>query len=127
MNFKTTETSILVFGIYMIFIPGLGLILIPNLLFDLFHISYGQELWTARLVGLLALLLGVYYYLISKHKIHILYKTTAMLRYIAATFMVGLWALQQVEISILLFALVDALAASWTLLTLNKANLSQNG
>lgn len=120
MNLKTTENSILVFGLYMICIPGLGLILVPNLLFDLFQMSYGQELWTARLVGLLALLLGVYYYLISKHKIAILYKTTAVLRYIAATFMVSLWALQQVEISIVLFASVDALSATWTMWTLKN-------
>ncbi|BDS14583.1 hypothetical protein [Aureispira anguillae] len=122
MNLKLPETSILIFGIYMITVPGLGLIVVPELLFDLFQLSYSKELWTSRMLGLVVLLLGVYYCLIGKHKISVLYPSTVFLRYIAALFIFGLWASKQVEMSIILFASVDALAATWTMWALKKSS-----
>lgn len=123
MNLKTAETSILIFGIYMILIPGLGLITIPEILLGLFQLDYGTALWSVRMLGLLVLLLGVYTCLISKHKISILYPSTSILRYVAAFFMLSLWAMNQVGNGILLFAAIDALGATWTALTLKKASL----
>lgn len=123
MNLKTAETSILIFGIYMILIPGLGLITIPEILLGLFQLDYGTALWSVRMLGLLVLLLGVYTCLISKHKISILYPSTSILRYVAAFFMLSLWAMNQVGNGILLFAAIDALGATWTTLTLKKASL----
>ncbi len=115
---KGTVFSIYVFGIYMILIPGLGLIFIPELILDLFQLSYGDVLWLPRMVGLLALAIGVYYYFIAKYRLDKLYILTVVLRYVAAAFMAVLWAMGEVGVMIFVFAVVDASGATWTILTM---------
>ncbi|RLD20666.1 MAG: hypothetical protein DRI69_05835 [Bacteroidetes bacterium] len=115
---KGTVFSIYVFGIYMILIPGLGLIFIPELMLDLFKLSHGDVLWLPRMVGYLALAIGVYYYFIAKYKLSKLYILTVVLRYVAAAFMTVLWAMGEVGVMIFVFAVVDASGATWTILTM---------
>jgi len=115
---KTTDFSIRVFGIYMILIPGLGLIFIPELMLDLFKLSHGDVLWLPRMVGYLALAIGVYYYFIAKYKLSKLYILTVVLRFVAAAFMTVLWAMGEVGVMIFVFAVVDASGATWTILTM---------
>lgn len=118
---KSAENSILIFGIYMVLIPGLGLIIAPEIILNLFQISFdAASTWSFRLIGLLALIIGVYYVGISKYKLKVLYSWTVVLRYIAAFFMLGLGLAKAVEQTIMLFALVDFAGATWTLLTLMK-------
>jgi hypothetical protein len=118
---KSAELSLRVFGTYMILVPGLGLIAIPAVMLDLFQLSHGDYLWMARMIGLLALLLGVYYYFMANYNTTKLYLATVVNIYIAAVFMIGLWASGQVEIMILLFAAVDAAGATWTLIAHKKS------
>jgi hypothetical protein len=118
---KSATTSLKIFGIYMILIPGIGLITVPDILLDLFGLSYGEELWMPRMIGLLAFIIGVYYYYITKNELHQLYTITVVLRYFAALFMVGLWLKGEVEIMILLFAAIDVVGASWTMLAMKNA------
>lgn len=115
-----TSTSLYAFAAYMLLLPGLGLMFIPTVLLELFQFTYAEPLWPARLAGLLAFIIGAYYYLIAKHEIQILYASTVVLRGLAVVFFVVLWALGQVEAMILLFAAVDALGALWTALTIKK-------
>ena len=115
---KATDFSIRVFGIYMILIPGLGLITIPELMLDFFQLSHGDVLWLPRMVGYLALAIGVYYYYIAKYQLGKLYLLTVVLRYMAAAFMTGLWVAGEVEVMIFVFAVVDASGATWTILTM---------
>ena len=116
-----TQTSLRIFGIYMILIPGIGLILFPDFILTLFGLRHGEELWLARMIGLLALIIGVFDYFLGTYKIEKLYMHTVVLRYFAAAFMIVLWLMNEVEIMILLFAAIDALAATWTLLTLKRS------
>lgn len=118
---KSATTSLTVFGIYMILIPGIGLMTVPDFMLDLFKLSYGEELWTARMIGLLAFIIGVFDISIAKYELDKLYNLTVMLRYFAALFMVGLWVKGEVEIMILLFAAIDIAGASWTLLAIKSA------
>ena len=106
----------------MMLVPGLGLMAIPDVLLDLFGLSYGEELWTARMLGLLAFIIGVYYFYMTKHGSAQLYTVTIAMRYFAVLFMIGLWISGAVEIMILLFAAVDGIAATWTLLALRKSD-----
>lgn len=117
---NSVTTSLKVFGLYMILIPGIGLMAVPEFLLDLFGLSYGQYLWMARVVGLLAFIIGVFDLYIAKYELAQLYKLTVVLRYFAALFLAGLWVTGQVEIMILLFAAIDATGATWTLLTIKK-------
>ena len=119
---KSVTTSLKVFGIYMILIPGIGLMTVPDFMLDLFKLRYGEELWMPRMIGLLAFIIGVFDFYIAKHELSKLYKLTILLRYFAAVFMIGLWLKDEVEVLILLFAGIDAAGASWTLSTMkNKA------
>lgn len=122
---KAATQSLKIFSIYMMFIPGLGLMFTPTLLLDFFGLSHGVELWIPRLVGLLAFIIGVYYWYITKYELSQLYKLSVVLRCFAALFMVGLWLKGEVEIMILLFAAIDTIGASWTWFTLKQADYNQ--
>jgi len=111
---KSVTTSLKVFGIYMILIPGLGLMIFPGLLLDLLNLGHGEHLWMARMIGVLAFIIGVFDILFAKFEFHQVYKTTVLLRYFAALFMIGLWLTGEVEVTILLFALIDIIGATWT-------------
>ena len=117
---NATSTSLRAFGLYMIIIPGLGLMLMPEFILDLFGLNHGSSLWLARMVGLLACIIGIFDLLIAKHQLKEVYKATVVLRYFAALFMIFLLMIGEVEIMILLFAAIDALGATWTLWTLRK-------
>ncbi|GAB5552637.1 MAG: hypothetical protein Sapg2KO_22280 [Saprospiraceae bacterium] len=117
---KQAASSLKIFGIYLVIIPGLGLLSIPEFILDLLQLSHGDDLWVARMVGLLAFVLGVYYIYIGKYAITVLYMKTVIMRYLAALFMVGLWITDQVEIMILLFAAIDAAGASWTMIGIKR-------
>lgn len=101
-------------------IPGFGLMCCPESLLNLFQLEAGDQLWIARMVGLLAFCIGVYQWHIAKHAVAPLYKVTVYLRYGAALFMVGLWVIGEAGVMILGFSLIDALGATWTLSTLSQ-------
>jgi hypothetical protein len=119
---KSVTMSLKVFGIYLILIPGIGLMIVPELILDLFSLRHGGENWLPRMIGLLAFIIGCFEISIAKNQISKLYNLTVYLRYFAALFMVGLWLTGEVEISILAFAAIDAAGATWTMLTIKNAD-----
>jgi len=123
---KSITTSLKVFGIYMIFIPGIGLMMAPDFMLNLFKLSHGEELWIPRMMGLLAFIIGFFDFYIGKHALHKLYHLTIILRYVATVFMLSLWLKGEVEVAILLFAGIDAAGATWTMLTLRTSNLANS-
>lgn len=126
---KSVTASLKTFGLYMMFVPGLGLMTIPELLLDLFGLSHDGYLWTARVVGLLAFIIGIFQFSIAKYELHQLYKITVGQRYFAALFFTGLWMMGEAEVAILLFALIDMAGATWTLLASNhcKSDAASSG
>lgn len=117
---NSAPTSLKVFGLYMMLVPGLGLMTMPATLLDLFGLSHGGQLWMARVIGLLAFIIGTYQYSIAKQGLAKLYKGTVAQRYFAALLFAGLWLKGEAGAAILLFALIDTLGASWTLLAANR-------
>lgn len=114
---NSASTSLKTFGLYMMLVPGMGLMTFPGPLLDLFGLVHDEHLWTARVVGLLAFIIGTYQFSIARRQIAALYRTTVWQRYFAAAFFAGLWVSGEAGIAILLFALIDAAGASWTLIT----------
>ena len=114
MNSKST--SIKVFGLYLASTLGIGLIFIPEFMLDLFKLSYGEDLWLARMIGLLASVIGVFYFFIAKYNLEKIYNLTVIIRYFAAFFMTVLWISGEVEATILIIASIDALGATWTMI-----------
>ena len=119
-SLQSTSFSIFCFGLYMMLVPGAGLMLIPDVLLDLFQLRHGSADWIPRLLGFLAFAIGAYYYYIAQYRLSSLYPITVRLRGLAALFMVGLWAMGRVEIMILLFAAADTAGALWTAWTLRR-------
>ena len=117
---NSVSTSIKAWGIYLILIPGIGLMAAPEFLLDLFEFRHGGEMWMPRMIGLLAFVLGVLDYGIGAHQVDKLGSLMSALRYFAAAFMVGLWMTDQVGVMILLFAAMDFLGATWTMVALRN-------
>lgn len=117
---KIARVSMWVFGFYMVFVVGLGFMLIAMVILDLFQLSAGDDVWI-RFVGMLASILGVYYILVARSQMDRFIPWTVPTRYYAATFMVLIVVLGKLEPSLLLFAAIDAIAATWTWLALRTA------
>lgn len=116
---NNAEKSLFVFGLYMIFAVGLGFMVMPTMLLDIFGLKYGDDTWI-RFVGMLASIIGVYYLVAVKLKLAQLFIWTVWMRYYAAAFMVATLLLGKTGLPILMFAGIDALAATWTLVALKK-------
>lgn len=118
---KPVQTSLRIFGIYMIIVPGLGLMTFPYQFFDLFGLSFGDNVWMARTIGLTSFIIGIYYTGMAYFALEQLYKFTILIRYFAFLFLVGLWMAGEADIVVPLFGSVDALGATWTLITMRKS------
>jgi len=79
--------SLLIFGWYMVVVVGLGFMLFPMLILNLFGLSAGDDVWI-RFVGMLASIIGGYYLLVVRAEIDRFIPWTVAMRYYAAAFMV---------------------------------------
>ena len=101
----------------MIFVVGFGFILIPHFVLNLFGLSAGDDVWI-RFVGMLASIIGFYYVQVARVGLDQFIPWTVAGRYYAAGLMVLFVAFGKIGLGMLLFAAVDAAAATWTLFAL---------
>jgi hypothetical protein len=111
--------SLFVFGLYMIIIVGLGFMTAPHMSLSMFGLSTSDDIWI-RMMGMLASIIGAYYLLAVRARMEVFFKWTVPARYYAACFMVLMFVLGKVSSAILLFAAIDAVAATWTLIALRS-------
>jgi hypothetical protein len=114
------QISIFVFGLYMVFVVGLGFMLMPMFVLKLFGLSAGDDAWI-RMVGMLASIIGFYYIRVAQAKMDNFIPWTVPGRYYAASFMVLMVVLDKLGPALLLFAAIDAAAATWTWLAVRSA------
>ena len=114
------QRSLLVFGLHMVFVVGLGFMLIPMLIMNLFWLSAGDDVWI-RFVGMLAYIIGCYYILVVRAELNSFIPWTVAMRYYDAAFMVLMVVLGKIGPGLLLFAEIDAGAATWTWFTVISA------
>lgn len=104
--------SITVFGIYLV-LSGLSFILIPNIILPLFGLATTGEVWV-RVVGLLALILGIYFLNSTRTSDRRFFRDTVLGRVIFCTgmllFVVAGWG----SPVLILFGLIDLAGAAWT-------------
>jgi hypothetical protein len=115
------QVSLFVFGLYLIIVVGLGFMLAPMFVLDLFGLSAGDDAWI-RFVGMLASVIGIYYVLAARANLDRLFQWTVPVRFYAAAFMVLIVVSGKVGPSVLLFAAIDAGAATWTWFAVRSAN-----
>jgi hypothetical protein len=112
--------SVYLFSLYLF---GLGaiLVLVPNVLLGLFGIPGTSEIWI-RVVGVLVLVLGLYYFQASKSELIPLIRVTVYGRAAVFVFFTGFVLFGLAPATLILFGAVDALAAFWTFTALKSEN-----
>ncbi len=110
--------SLFVFGIYLC---GLGsvLLLIPNLILQFFGAPTTNEVWI-RLNGMFLLCLSFYYIQTARNELTIFIGWTVWTRIAVIFFFAAFVLLVSAPKALLLFGLIDLLAAIWTWLALKK-------
>ena len=104
--------SMQVFGIYVM-LTGLTLIASPNTLLGLFGIAPAAEIWI-RVVGLLALIVGYYYWACGRAGALAFYRASIPGRLAFCAGCLLLVLLAGAPAQLLLFGIVDVAGAAWT-------------
>lgn len=110
--------SLFVFSIYL-FVVGLVLATIPNVLLSLFRVPETNEVWI-RIVGLLAGVLGFYYLTAARNELTSFFRATVIGRMAALVIFSSFVVLGIAPPALVLFGIVDGAAAVWTGLALRK-------
>jgi len=104
--------SMLVFGIYL---AGLGavLILVPNVLLGVFGMPPANEVWI-RVVGVLASIIAFYYLLAVRQNVRPIFQWSVYARASVVVFFTAFVVAGFAPPMLILFGVVDLLAAGWT-------------
>jgi hypothetical protein len=110
--------SLFVFGIYLC---GLGLILLlaPNLILQVFGAPPTNEVWI-RINGMFILCLSFFYVQAARNELTIFIRWTVWARVAVIIYFAAFVLLVSAPRALLLFGLIDLLAAIWTWLALKK-------
>ena len=108
--------SVFVFSIYLL-VLGAVLVLAPNVLLSLFRMPETNEVWV-RVTGMLVLILGYYYSAAARNEFTEFLRATAFARMSVLVFFVAFVVLGFAPPILILFGVIDAAAALWTLLAL---------
>ena len=110
--------SLFLFGIYLC---GLGLILllVPNLILQVFGVPPTNEVWI-RINGMFVLCLSFYYVQVARNELTIFIRWTVWARVAVLFYLAAFVLLVSAPKALLFFGLIDLLAAMWTWLALKK-------
>lgn len=110
--------SLFVFGVYLCGL-GLTLLLAPNWLLRVFGAPATNEVWI-RVNGMLVLCLSFYYVQAARHGLTTFIRWTVWARLAVIVYFAAFVLLLSAPKPLLLFGLVDLLAALWTWLALKE-------
>lgn len=114
--------SVFAFTVYL-WVIGAILVLAPNVLLSLFGIPETHEVWV-RVVGMLALILGYYYQGAAREESTTFMRRTVYARLCASAFFLAFVLLKLAPPVLIVFGVVDALAATWTAVALRAGKAS---
>jgi len=104
--------SVFLFSFYL-FALGSILVVIPNVLLSVFRIQETNEVWV-RVVGMLVLILGFYYSTAARNELTPFLRATVYGRCAVLVFFIAFVGLSFAPPILVLFGVVDAVAATWT-------------
>lgn len=110
--------SILAFAIYL-FVLGPALLVVPNAFLSVFGIPPTSEVWI-RVVGMLVLILALYYLEAARHGLRPFFVATVWGRFAVLGFFVGFAVAGLAPPVLVLFGVVDAAGAGWTAVELRR-------
>ncbi|MCP3921752.1 MAG: hypothetical protein GY714_04125 [Desulfobacterales bacterium] len=108
--------SIFFYSLYLV-VLGLFLILVPNILLNLFRYPETSEVWI-RVVGMLVILLGFYFFHSAINDLRVFFQATVYARASVPVFFVSFVLLDFAEPVLILFGAIDGLSGLWTQLAL---------
>jgi hypothetical protein len=111
--------SIVYFGVY-VFLTGLVLLLVPNVLLSIFGLGSTTEVWI-RVLGSVVTVLGAYYVVMGRAEATAFFKATVWGRSWIFVSFLGLVAIGMAKPPLVLFGVVDLLGAIWTWRALKMA------
>jgi hypothetical protein len=112
--------SIFYFGFYL-YVVGLTLIFIPNILLKTLQIPETNEVWV-RVIGVLAITIGFYYHRTGATNNTSFFKLTVPTRILVFIAFVSFALLKYVSMMLIGFGAIDLLGAIWTWSALRKVN-----
>ena len=115
---SSASKSVYYFGFYLL-ILGLTLLVVPNLLLTPFQIPETNEVWI-RVVGMLVFHIGLYYVFMAPSDNKLFNTLTAYTRFGVLIWFVAFVLIGWAPAPLILFGLVDAVGALWTLYALKK-------
>ena len=110
--------SMFVFGFYLL-VLGAILVLIPNALLSLFFFPPTSDVWV-RVVGMLAFLIGFYYFQAARNELKIFFQWTVYARISVLFSFIAFVVAGLAPPVLILFGVIDAAAAIWTQLSLRS-------
>ena len=113
-----SANSVFVFGIYLVVI-GLGFLLMPNIVLDLFGLPNTTEPWI-RVVATLLLILAYYYIQTARNDDKDFFRFSVHGRASVIVFFVAFVLLKIAPLTLIMFGAVDLLAAICTALALRS-------
>jgi hypothetical protein len=112
----STTVSVFVFGIYLIFV-GAGFLFTPNMLLPLFKMPKTDEPWI-RVMAVLVLIIAFFYLVAAHYALSPIYWATVFGRFFVFLSFLALVLTKKAKPMLIMFGVVDALGAIWTLWTL---------
>lgn len=113
---SAAAVSVLVFGVYII-IVGTGFSFIPNTILPLFKFPKTDEPWI-RVMGIIVVVLGFYYIIAAQNDLVPFFWASIAGRFAILIGFSLLVIFKKVKPMLILFGIIDAAGAIWTLITL---------
>lgn len=113
-----SAVSVFAFGIYLILL-GPVLLTIPNPFLAIFGMPAVDDVWI-RVVGMLVLLIGIYYLQAARHELRPLFAVSVVARSAVLAFFVAFVVLKLAPPVLILFGVIDAAGAGWTAIALKQ-------
>ena len=108
----TASKSVYYFGFYL-FILGVSLTVIPNMLLSAFGMPETQEVWI-RVLGVVVFALSIYYVIMGRANHAVFFMLTVYARGLVMLFFVIFFLMKWAPAQLMLFGLVDLAGALWT-------------
>lgn len=118
MPMSQSARSILLFSLYLL-LAGTGLVVAPNAILELGGLPPTDEIWI-RLLGMLVFVLGAYYFMAARGGVKPFFRWTVYGRSAGCIAYLALVMIGIAPAVFILLALVDALGALWTFLSLKS-------
>ena len=119
-----TAFSVRIYSFYL-FLMGMALMIIPNILLELFGFSPTNEIWI-RMLGLFTFTTGIYYFYSSANNQTAFFKATIVGRIFFFIVTSVFTILFHQSPMLALIGSVDLLGAAWTYFTLKKTTNESN-